>query len=198
MTDALSDHAYDALSDHAYDAIVLAGGSSRRMGGADKTRLDVAGVPLLDRVLAVVSDAGVSVVVGRQRPTIRTDVHWTLEQPPGGGPAAAVKAGLSLVESPTVVLLAADLPFVTGEVVQRLFVAAAGPRSGAIAVDDAGHPQWLLSAWQTAALRSTDLEAGRSLRQAFTQLSPERVVTDSLVTTDCDTPEDLRRARELA
>ena len=39
----------------ATPAIVLAGGASARLGGVDKTRLVLGGVPLLDRVLAVLT-----------------------------------------------------------------------------------------------------------------------------------------------
>ncbi|MEU7317258.1 DUF6457 domain-containing protein [Streptomyces sp. NPDC007083] len=76
-----------------YAALVLAGGGARRLGGADKPAVTVGGRPLLDRVLAACGDATATVVVGPRRPTCRP-VLWAREEPPGGGPLAALQAGL--------------------------------------------------------------------------------------------------------
>ncbi|MFC9228239.1 DUF6457 domain-containing protein [Streptomyces decoyicus] len=106
-----------------YDTIVLAGGAAQRLGGADKPSLSVGGRPLLDRVLAACPDAAITVVVGPRRPATRDVVH-TLEDPPGGGPLAALDAGLRHTTAPTVLVLSADLPFLTAATVQRLLEAA--------------------------------------------------------------------------
>jgi molybdopterin-guanine dinucleotide biosynthesis protein A len=195
--DARVDPAYDAEEDQAYDAIVLAGGASSRMSVPDKTRLEVGGVSLLDRVLAAAAGARRVVVVGDRRPTTRVDAVWTREHPAGSGPAAGVAAGLALVRAGRVVLLAGDLPFVTADAVHRLLAATDGP-VGAVAVDGQGREQWLLSSWPTRALLDARLEPGGSLRMPLTELHPARVLVDPLGSTDCDTPDDLRRARELA
>ena len=47
-----------------YDAVVLAGGSSGRMGGADKAEIEIHGERLLDRVVEAVRDAKRVIVVG--------------------------------------------------------------------------------------------------------------------------------------
>ncbi len=72
---------------------MLAGGAARRLGGADKPGVRVGGRALLDRVLAACADAGTTVVVAGRRPTARP-VTWAREDPPGGGPVAALDAGL--------------------------------------------------------------------------------------------------------
>ncbi|MFJ9466393.1 DUF6457 domain-containing protein [Streptomyces caniferus] len=127
----------DDLTD--YDTIVLAGGAARRLGGADKPALSVGGRPLLDRVLAACPDAAITVVVGPHRPTTRTVVR-ALEDPPGGGPLAALDAGLRHTTAPTVLVLSADLPFLTAATVHTLLVAAK-ETSAAAAPDgaSAGH-----------------------------------------------------------
>ncbi|MGW7485406.1 DUF6457 domain-containing protein [Streptomyces sp. NPDC054786] len=117
-----------------YDTIVLAGGAARRLGGADKPALSVGGRPLLDRVLAACPDTALTVVVGPHRPTTRAVVR-ALEDPPGGGPLAALDAGLRHTTAPTVLVLSADLPFLTAATVQSLLAAAtesaaAGPGGG--------------------------------------------------------------------
>lgn len=179
----------------AYDAVVLAGGTSRRLGGRDKTRLTVGGLSLLDRVLTASAGAAGTVVVGEPRPTCR-QVHWVREDPPGAGPAAALAAALPVVTAPVVVALAADLPFLAGSQLARLLAAVGS--TGAVAVDAAGHEQWLVSAWPTALLRAAPLRPGGSLRAALDPLRPTPVALAGDGTFDCDTPRDLRRARRLA
>ncbi|MFF8511565.1 DUF6457 domain-containing protein [Streptomyces sp. NPDC015492] len=83
-----------------HDAVVLAGGAARRLGGADKPGVRVGGRPLLDRVLAACRRAERTVVVGVPRPTVRP-VHWTREDPPGGGPLAALDAGVRAMGADT-------------------------------------------------------------------------------------------------
>jgi molybdopterin-guanine dinucleotide biosynthesis protein A len=173
---------------------VLAGGGASRMGGADKTALTVDGVPLLDRVLSAVADARTLIVVGEPRPT-RLEVTWTREEPTGTGPAAATRAGMALVHSDRVVLLAADLPFLSCDAVARL-LAAVG-ESGAVLVDADGREQWLAGAWRTDVLGTADLRPGGSLRHALTPLRPNLVAALGTEVIDCDTAEDLARARGL-
>lgn len=179
-----------------YDAVVLAGGGARRLGGVDKPGLEVGGRTLLDRVLACVGDAGTVVVVGLSRPTTR-EVVWTREDPPGGGPAAALAAGLRLVTAPAVVVLAADLPFLDAATVALVREQAEG-REGALLVDADGRDQVLTGCWSAGLLRERavgDL-AGAPLRALFRGLDPVRLTApDPRTVRDVDTPEDLARAR---
>ena len=184
------------------DAVVLAGGRSRRMAGADKTALPVGGRPLLDRVLAAAP--GRAFVVGPPRPTERA-VTWLREDPPFGGPVAGIAAALPHVTTTEVVVLAGDMPFVRPPVVDALRTAlAAHPTAdGAVLRDDTGRPQHLCGVWRTAALTAAvaalDEVAGASVRRLVATLH----VVETPVTADgpapwldCDTPEDLRLAEE--
>ncbi|MEV4712053.1 NTP transferase domain-containing protein [Micromonospora sp. NPDC049374] len=122
----------------AYAAVVLAGGAGRRMGGRDKPVLAVGGVPMRERVLTAVADASPRILVG-PGPAI-AGVRLTREVPAGGGPVAAVAAGLALLDTevPAVALLAADLPLLTrpavGDLLSRLH------RIDVDRPDDAGTP----------------------------------------------------------
>ncbi|MEU4441221.1 molybdenum cofactor guanylyltransferase [Micromonospora chalcea] len=104
-----------------YAAVVLAGGAARRMGGVDKPARPVGGRPMLHRVLAAVADADQRIVVGPSDP-VPGGVRTTREEPPGGGPVAAIAAGLALLDpgTTTVALLAADLPLLTAAAVTEL------------------------------------------------------------------------------
>jgi molybdopterin-guanine dinucleotide biosynthesis protein A len=182
-----------------FDALVLAGGAARRLGGVDKSTLTVGGASLLDRVLQASRGAERTVVVGPDRPTSRP-VHWTRELPVGAGPVAAVAAGLALVTAPHVVLLAADLPFLQPSTLEAL-LAGLG-EDGAVLVDDTGREQWLCSAWRTEALRGAELTTDRLSRLLgdlrITRLALPVGVGEVAPWVDCDTQEDLQRARELA
>jgi molybdopterin-guanine dinucleotide biosynthesis protein A len=182
-----------------YDAIVLAGGSARRLGGVDKPGLVVGAGTLLDRVVAAVSAAARVVVVGPARTTSRP-VIWTREEPPGGGPVAALAAGLVEVRAEHVVVLAGDLPFITDTAVAELLDAVAG--DGALAVDADGRDQLLVGAWRTEALRRAlpVQPAGAALFGVLASLDAVRVTLAARPDVpapwfDCDTEEDLARAR---
>jgi molybdopterin-guanine dinucleotide biosynthesis protein A len=195
-----------------FAAVVLAGGAARRMGGADKPTLPVAGQSMLTRVLAAVHDADPRVVVGRVPPDLPVQVHGTSEEPPGGGPVAATSAGLSLVPDDVTftALLAADLPLLTGEAIDvlRLTVESA-PMQGAVYRDSEGRRQMLCGVWRTKALREA-VERLREERGGLHGASVRELMENLRVAEvswrrpgpppwfDCDTDDDLRTAEEWA
>ena len=133
------------------DLIVLAGGRARRLDGAVKPAVEVAGRTLLSRVLDARVFARHVVVVGpgSARVAVSPDeadsaggtdstdgtLTWTLEDPPFGGPVAGIVAGLAALERVTasavpsgapadwVLVLACDLPWAADAA--RLLVPAA-------------------------------------------------------------------------
>jgi molybdopterin-guanine dinucleotide biosynthesis protein A len=190
------------------DAIVLAGGAGRRLGGVDKAGLDVGGVRLLDRVLDACSTAGRTVVVAERRPlspAITRPIEWTREDPPGGGPVAALAAGLAVLASGSsaaaVLVLATDLVRLGPADVARLVSAhglAPGSSDGTVFVDGAGHRQPLAAIYRRAALARALAGAqpvnGQAMRAILAVLSLAEV-PDLGASADCDTPEQLRIAR---
>ncbi|GGS57675.1 NTP transferase domain-containing protein [Streptomyces cinerochromogenes] len=185
-----------------YDAVVLAGGAARRLGGADKPGLRVGGRALLDRVLGACAGAATTVVVAAPRPTTRP-VRWAREEPPGGGPVAALEAGLRLTTAAHTVVLSADLPFLQAATLQRLLTAVQETGAdGALLTDTDGRDQPLVAAYRTAALRreltalaaAHDGLAGLPLRRLTGALELTRV-PDPLASFDCDTWDDLADAR---
>jgi molybdopterin-guanine dinucleotide biosynthesis protein A len=187
-----------------YDGVVLAGGEGRRLGGVSKPALIVGGRQLLDIALEALVDAHVTVVVGAALPTQRP-VTWVREDPIGGGPVAALAAALPLLQSSSVVVLAADLPFITVAAVNHL-VSASNTAVTTLAVDGDGHDQPLIACYDTAALRAAipAQPAQASMRALLHSLAGSTAIDrihlggDPPVTWDCDTAADLTRAQEMA
>ncbi|MHA5049607.1 DUF6457 domain-containing protein [Streptomyces sp. SD15] len=204
-------------TDAPYDAVVLAGGAARRLGGADKPGVRVGGRALLDRVLAACAEAGTTVVVAEPRTTARP-VAWAREDPPGGGPVAALDAGLRHTTAPYVVVLSADLPFLDEGTVRRLLAplqesgpphdpakpegVREGAPDGVLLTDPDGRDQPLVAAYRAAALRRelSTLAAGHGgltglpLRRLTAALDLIRI-SDPVASFDCDTWDDIAAAR---
>ncbi|MFB6677065.1 NTP transferase domain-containing protein [Streptomyces sp. NPDC056390] len=196
-------NAAPAPSRPAHDAVVLAGGAARRLGGTDKPAVRVGGRPLLDRVLAACASAGTAVVVAEPRPTAHP-VRWTREDPPGGGPVAALDAGLRATTADQVLVLSADLPFLSEQTVRSLLDALnAGTADGVLLTDADGRDQPLVAAYRSAPLRHHLAElaaahddglAGLPLRMLVGRLELTRI-TDPVASFDCDTWDDIATAR---
>ncbi|MDH6550039.1 molybdopterin-guanine dinucleotide biosynthesis protein A [Streptomyces sp. SAI-208] len=185
-----------------YDVVVLAGGAARRLGGADKPGVRVGGRALLDRVLAACPDASTTVVVADPRPTARP-VVWAREDPPGGGPLAALDAGLRHTTARYVVVLSADLPFLQEATARLLLtVLRTGGADGVLLTDADGRDQPLVAAYRIPSLRG-ELAAltkehgsltGLPLRRLTAALDLTRV-PDPVASFDCDTWDDIATAR---
>jgi len=196
-----------AEADGRYEAIVLAGGAARRLGGVPKPSVPVAGVPMIERVLAAVGSA---IVVGPADVTLHVDVPIVRESPPGAGPVAAIGAAFDAYESrlaDVVTIVGADLPLLTSDAVRGLTdTAVHGRVDGATYVDADGHRQWLCGAWRTAAVAERlDSMAGApgglvdaALRDLFGPLAVAEIRSDDVPPPwfDCDTEDDIRRAEE--
>ena len=182
-----------------FDAVVLAGGTARRLGGADKALVPVGESTLLERVLAATADAHRVVCVGPPRPT-PVDVTWTREEPAGGGPVAGLVAGLAEVGSPVTLVLAVDLPFVSSSVARML--ARDCPAGGALLVaDEEGRAQPLLGAYDTSALRTRLRDLGDATNLPMGGVVDGisvRLVSVPRVARDCDTWADVESARRVA
>lgn len=187
-----------------HDAIVLAGGAGRRLGGVDKATLRVGEQSLLDRALAAVADARTIVVVGPDR-SVPEDVTVVCEDPPGGGPVAAIEAGLALVTSAVVVVLACDMPRLRAEHVRRLVdvpPSSAGYGADVVMfVDHTGRRQPLAAAYRMAALsaaiRSLAPTRGRAVHDLIGLLTVAEIPADAGSTADVDTWADMAETRTL-
>jgi molybdopterin-guanine dinucleotide biosynthesis protein A len=183
-------------------AVVLAGGASRRFR-PDKLAEQLDDEPLLNHVLASLPEQVTTViVVGAIREVIRP-VIFASEEPPGGGPAAALVAGLrrALDESnDAIVTLPGDAPLAgqaAGTLLSRL---GSEPNIEAVvAIDSAGHEQPLQLALRRAAAEKLLAAAGPSgaagvsARRLLDALRPGLVSHDLSPAElwDIDTPDQL-------
>jgi molybdopterin-guanine dinucleotide biosynthesis protein A len=180
--------------------IVLSGGSAARIQGADKASIEVAGVTLLEHALAALAEVPEVVVVGEQVPTSRP-VSFVREDPPGGGPAAGLLAGLSGFPGRPrlVVVLAVDMPLVSAATVRRLMLSAA--EDGALLVDDSGRRQYLCAVYRTEALLAAapapEQQPGLAVRALVGSLRLAEVPALAGETQDLDTWDDLVAVRAL-
>ncbi|WP_406281516.1 NTP transferase domain-containing protein [Nocardia sp. NBC_00881] len=183
----------------AADAIVLAGGRASRMGGVDKPAIIIGGRSMLEAALAAVASCTHTVVVGPHRPELSPQIRQVREVPPGSGPVSAIGAGLRALGSaaPLVVVLAADLPFLSGQTVVEL--ARHATESGADAVfaaDESGRPQYLIGVWRRSALVAALDRLDSLINQPMKALVPDDSAIIALPgVADCDTEEQVRQAR---
>ncbi len=181
----------------AVSAIVLAGGTARRFG-SDKLAAPLGDSTVLDRLLDGLPGPNEwpVVCVGPARATSRP-VHWVRENPPLGGPVAAIAAGLASGRIPEgiVVVLAGDQPYAAAAALRLSALLDQSPDADAVvSVDDRGRTNPLLAAYRIEALRGA-LPAdpgGAAARSLLDRLSvlPLRVGDEE--SRDVDTPEDLR------
>jgi molybdenum cofactor guanylyltransferase len=182
-------------------AVVLAGGASQRFA-PDKLAEQVEGQALLDRALASLPEHIRVVVVGSVRKVARP-VIFTSEDPPGGGPAAGLVAGVqrALAESAdAIVVLPADAPL--GGQAARTLLSRLEDEPGAeavVGVDAQGREQPLQLALRPAAAEALVAAAGPggaagvSARRLLDALRPG-LVSHELAPAelwDIDTPDQL-------
>lgn len=106
----------------AWSAVILAGGQSRRMG-RDKAWLELEGKPLIgvafDRIRELnPAEIFISGRSGVDYSTFKCPV--LLDLMPGFGPLGGIERGLRESTSPLLLVLAVDLPRVTGSFLRRL------------------------------------------------------------------------------
>lgn len=181
-------------------AILLAGGRGSRMGGVRKPLLDVGGVTLLDAAIAAARTAGADPIVLVGPPDdAHADLVWVREDPPYGGPVAAVLTALPLVTAPVTLVLACDLPRVADAV--QVLRAESFAGDGVCLADPAGRPQWLTGIYRTDALRDAARTIGgggrdASVRALLGGLTITPIAASADLAADVDTWDDLTEARQ--
>ena len=125
--------------------LVLAGGRSRRFGEADKAVADLAGTPMIRRVVDLIRPTVDELVIScreEQVPTIRSmledepDASFAVDPVDDRGPVAGIVTGLRSVTAADAVVVGCDMPFVDPTFVEFLFDRAAGYEAAVPRLDD--------------------------------------------------------------
>jgi molybdopterin-guanine dinucleotide biosynthesis protein A len=181
---------------------ILAGGRARRLGGLPKGLLLRQGRPLLESLLALAPRfEDTFLVTSEPTPYQRFGVRAVGDVVPGRGAPGGVHAALAQARTPWVLAVAADMPFVTPAVVERL-LAERNEALDAVGFEVNGRLEPLLAlyrsalapAWEAALATNPSfpelwqtLRAGVLPEEALAQVDPGCRAVVSV-----NTPEDAR------
>jgi molybdenum cofactor guanylyltransferase len=187
-----------------WSAAILAGGRARRLGGQDKSALIVDGVRLLDRQLASLRPLTDTILlVGYPGPAPASCVVVS-DHKPGTGPLGAIVTALAAAATERVLILAADLPFLTTAFLE--FLARADENADAVVPVSGGrwHPLCAMYRRRVAPILDAAIDRGElAVHAAVAQLNPTLIGDDRLAPFDPDhrlfaninTPDDLEHWR---
>lgn len=184
-------------------AMILTGGSSSRFG-SDKSQAKLGEKSLIENLLITLPAEIDVVIVGPELENSVRQVRFTQEQPLGGGPVAAIEAGLKLIDSEFVVIIATDMPFAS-QVLDALIQNLPVTEDATIPLDSAGIRQPLCAIYRrealVEALKELGNAQGQSVRNLIHILSIKELHLDPAlqrILLDIDTPSDLERAISLS
>jgi len=175
--------------------VVLAGGAGTRLGGA-KPGASLAGHPLLSYPLAALSavleEVAVVAKADTDLPPVGDGVLIWREPDEPRHPLAGVVEALRRAEGRAVIVLACDLPLVTGELVRALAEADAQGAPAVVATTSARGLQPLCARYDPAALAALASydPAGRMITQVQA-LAPATISVDPRLLRNVNSAEDL-------
>lgn len=191
-------------------AIVLAGGKGSRLGGIDKTLLEIGGRRTIDRVLAALDGLATDVVavVNEDRLVDVAGIRRIEDPEPHAGVLPALRTALDAAHEPLCLLVACDMPFLQPALLRRLVELAEGYDVVIPRVE--GQLQPMHAVYRRDPCRAAigeSLVRGQRRMIAFLDAVRVRTVTEDEVRSvdahlrsffNVNTPEDLERARALA
>ncbi len=102
-------------------ALILAGGKATRLGGIAKHEIVIGGRTIFERQVAVLAPRVEEILVAA--PHDIGGYRCVRDVMPGGGPLAGIAAGLHAMRTPWLLVVAGDMPHLTGEVIDELLAA---------------------------------------------------------------------------
>lgn len=183
--------------------IVLSGGTSRRFG-RDKSQAKIAGKSLIAFILGSIPSEFKIVIVGQDPKIESSQYQCVLEEPIGGGPLAGFKAGLDASESELVALIATDMPFASG-LVLNLINSIRVQDDAVMYVDAKGFKQPLAAVYRSKSVKRALADLGqldgKSMRELVSHLTVHEIemsheIAKALM--DIDTAADLEQAIAFA
>lgn len=188
---------------NSLSAMILTGGSSTRFG-SDKSQAKLGVISLIENLLLTLPLEIEIVIVGPELENSARQVKYTQEHPLGGGPVAAIEAGLKLIDSEFVAIIATDMPFAS-QILAVLRENLPETEDATIPLDPAGIRQPLCALYRRDALARAVTELGntqgQSVRNLIQILTVRELRLDPVlqrILLDIDTPADLERAISLS
>lgn len=186
-------------------ALILAGGQARRMGGADKALLRLAGQPLIAHVLARLRPQVGTIALSANGDPERFSMFGLPVLPDTlttQGPLAGILAGLEWAGTQgfdAIVTAPVDTPFLPADLVSRLCAASRGASHPAVAVSQGRlHPTVALWPVPMLPVLQTVLAAGeRRLRMPLREAVPVVFAGARDPFKNLNTPDDLAEAETV-
>jgi molybdenum cofactor guanylyltransferase len=186
-------------------ALILAGGKATRLGGIAKHELviDAAdGRTIFERQVSVLAPRVVEILVSSVRPI--TGYRCVTDSVDGAGPLAGIGAGLAASRTAWLLVVAGDMPHLTGALVDRMIVALppAQRTIDAVGIRANGLPEPLLAILHCDVLAAVErrLDTGRYKASGLLTDEGLRVAwiddADPAALRNVNSPEDLGPARE--
>ena len=186
--------------------IVIAGGRSTRFGDREKALAEVAGVPMLRRVVDTLSTIADEVVVNCRRDQrdafeaallgVETDVRFAIDKTPDEGPLSGLSTAFTAVDTDFAIALGCDMPLAEKAALSALLARITPADDAVVPQTDAG-PEPLHGIYRVAptagAASATLADGQRSLRALLDRLSVrevpvgERVSSRSVTSIDTET-----------
>jgi molybdopterin-guanine dinucleotide biosynthesis protein A len=190
---------------------ILAGGQASRMGGHAKSFLEVGGRRVIDRQLEVLGPlfAELLVVANDPAPYAPLGLPVVPDEIAGQGPLVGILAAVESARAPAVVVVACDMPFLTDAALRH--IATTSPDADVVVPVVAGRPEPLCARYGRAcapairrAVVAGERGVTRFLAGAREHLRVHELGEAELRAIDpalaflgnCNTPEELARARE--
>ena len=194
----------------AATGVILAGGFGSRLGGVDKSALDIAGRPVIERVISALSAIATSlIVVANDDRFVRDPRLAVIRDPePHAGVLPALHAALSATATPLAVVVACDMPFLHDGLLDRLVQLAANADAVVPVVD--GRPEPMHAVYRAmpcaVAIAAALVRQQRRMIAFLDDVRTVKVEEDALRHYDpelrsffnVNTAEDLETARALA
>jgi molybdopterin-guanine dinucleotide biosynthesis protein A len=180
--------------------VVLAGGQGRRIGGS-KATVSLDGQPLISYSLralqAVLADVVILAKSATVLPSIAGVTVW-IEPDTLHHPLIGIIQALALADGRPVLICAADLPFVTPDLLTRLARHDPGTAPAVIAASG-DRIQPLLGCYQPGAARLLSrVDLNRPLREVIAAIGPALLaVDDPDMLFNVNTPDDLLQAAAM-
>jgi len=122
-------------------ALILAGGKATRLGGIAKHEIVIGGETIFARQVRVLSPRVSEVIVSGADVAGYRTVRDAID---GAGPLAGIAAGLAAATTEWLLVVAGDMPYLTGELIDQM-IALAGDDIDAVGVRSGGLPEPLLA-----------------------------------------------------